>query len=437
MSNIEDRVRDALHALAPVEPGTDRLVSEALRYGVRARRRRIAVAVVATVAVVVGSAAAIGSLYLPDRGTLAIPMAPSSVDPSPVDPSPVDPRPIGGGTLGVPRALTYAEGDTIHFGDETFDAGAEVVFVEATDDGVVFITAVEQSRPAGGSHTAPLWFTDGSDVEQIGVVDVHHVHEFRIATSNPGSLVAWVTTAATDPASEHDEEIEVYDTRQRTAVARIPAHDPQGTNQAGLVVFPQIRELAVTGTRVYWEDHNPTDADGNPRNTGDRNSGDVIDADVNRYDVTTGVREVVSWDTYHADLVTNPRMLSFGNASTQVGSPPPVVAQRLAAFMREGDELVPTTSIHYGTEPHTVPTTRMDGQPVQLRLPEAYTTRQPLSFVVVQWLDDITLVLFAFYSHDEFPTHKGDFLTCDLSTGICSLVVPASSIPYLPPGEIY
>lgn len=123
---------------------------------------------------------------------------------------------------------------------------------------------------------------------------------------------------------------------------RVPATD---SFRSGSI--EQVEQITVNGDRVYWENG----------------------AVVMRYDVSTGIREAVSWESYHADLARNPRMLAFGNASDQRAAYPPVVAQRLAAFMQVGNRLVPTDSIHYGSGRNEIPTTRLDGQPVELRVP--------------------------------------------------------------------
>ena len=58
------------------------------------------------------------------------------------------------------RPLVYAAGSTIHYGDKTVDVGRIVDFVEATDDGVVYVTENDHRR---------LWFTDGSFHKRIGL----------------------------------------------------------------------------------------------------------------------------------------------------------------------------------------------------------------------------------------------------------------------------
>lgn len=235
-------------------------------------------------------------------------------------PTPAPPRP--GQTdecSGTPRPLVYAKGESIHFGDQTIDAGADVVFVEATDDGVVFITVDDLEPRGSGPTAAALWFTDGSNQEQIGVVDMQHVYDFAVATANPGSLIAGLSVEpGVDTSQPHNRAISVNDSRHHKVVARVPVSDPVG--------ITDIEHVVVSGDRIYWENG----------------------SSVTRYDVSTEIQKTVSWRSYRAELAENPRMLAFCNASDQSG-PPPVVGQRLAAFMRVGDRLVPTDNIHYGS----------------------------------------------------------------------------------------
>ena len=370
-----------------------------------ARRRRLAALAVAAVAVgVVGAGAfALG-----------------------VDREQPTPAPPG---LGTPRSMVYADGQTIHVGDESIDAGADVVFVEATDDGVVFVTGDGYS--VGEPQQTPLWFTDGSDPVQIGVTYIDHIYDFAVTTANPGSLVAWLAAepGAKNNIKHHEEQIVVYDTKQRRMVASVPAYSSPASARS-----ERIEHIAINGDRIYWEQEAGLGHE---------------DAGVTRYDVSSQLREEVSWSSYHTDLAGNPRMLSFENASDQTASPPPVVAQRLAAFMQVGDRLVPTDNLHYADERTRIPTTRL-GQPIDLRVPEGYDaditdqqgygarpTNWP-SFVVVQWLDDDHLVLFAYHEHTELPDHVGDILVCPVPSGTCELAVPASDTnPYVPPGDVY
>ena len=93
-------------------------------------------------AMAAGSAGVIAAIVV---GSLAFRSDPSAEpDPAPSpspSPSPsVAVDPINDGT----RPLVYAAGSTVHVGDETFDAGAVVGFLDVTDDGVVFVTEDEQ-----------------------------------------------------------------------------------------------------------------------------------------------------------------------------------------------------------------------------------------------------------------------------------------------------
>ena len=123
-------------------------------------RRRLA-AVAATAAVVVLIAA----------GGFAL--RPEGERPAPAPPSPDQTE----HTLGMPRPFTYAEGTTIHYGDRTYDAGRVVEFVEATDNGFVYVD----------NDSRRLWFTDGSyAADRIGMgVAPGHVGDFPVLTSNP------------------------------------------------------------------------------------------------------------------------------------------------------------------------------------------------------------------------------------------------------------
>lgn len=349
-----------------------------------------------------GLAAAVATVMIVGAATFALTVDRTHTTPAPPRPGQTDER------SGTPRPLVYAKGENIHFGDQTIHVGADVVFVEATDDGVVFITVGDFDPQGSGPTSASLWFTDGSNLEQIGLVDMHHVYDFAVATANPGSLIAWLSVEpGMDTTQLHNDEISVYDSHQRKVVARVPVSD-----HLGETIEPE--HIVVNGDRIYWENG----------------------SSVARYDVSTHIQKTVSWKSYRADLARNPRMLAFGNASDQ-GGPPPVVAQRLAAFMQIGDRLVPTDNIHYGSHSSEIPTTRLNGQHLQLRVPAGYDAATN-SFVVVQWLNDDHLVLFAYHEHNELPTHVADILVCPVPSGRCEIHVSASnSTPYVPPGDVY
>ncbi len=110
---------------------------EALRETARRRTRRTRVASVAVAASVVAASAT--AVYLgrdADRRT---------------EPAPVTPP--------TSRPLTYADGSTIHYGDQAVEADGRVVELDVTDDGVAFRT--DDGR---------IWFTDGSTPDQLGAL---------------------------------------------------------------------------------------------------------------------------------------------------------------------------------------------------------------------------------------------------------------------------
>ena len=101
----------------------------------RARRARVAtsLAVAATVVAVAATAAYV------ERGDHR------RVEPAPPVPS--------------SRPLTYADGSTIHYGEQTVEADGRVAELDVTDYGVGFRT------DDGG-----IWFTDGSTTERLGAL---------------------------------------------------------------------------------------------------------------------------------------------------------------------------------------------------------------------------------------------------------------------------
>ena len=372
--SLRDLLRQGADTVDRPDPDVDDLVARAERRLVRRRLAAVGLSAATVVLIVAG-----GLALRPETGR-----------PEPAPPGPTKTT----SPLGTPRALTYAEGSMIHFGDRTIDAGRTVDFVEATDDGVVYV--------AKGENT--VWFSDGSVTDQIGVVQRVHF-SVSIVSANPGSLVAWV-----DPTKNASEqtEIVVYDSHERQVVARVPS--PGG----------QPHSLAISGHRMYWE----------VTLSGGATS-------VSRYELSTGTAEVITRDTYQAELASNPRMLRIGRPTYSGADIPGHVSQRLAFFKRVGTRLVASDSVSQGSEANdTAPTRLLSGQALRLRVPEGYGAGFDESLVVVQWLDDTHLVLFAHHEHNEFPAHRADLLVCPVPAGTCRVVVPASNTPYVPPGNV-
>ena len=372
--SLRELLRQGADTVERPQLDVDDLLRQAHR---RLVRRRLTVMAASAAAVVLIAAGGFALRADEERLSPAPPPPTKTVDP-----------------LGTGRVLTYAAGSTIHFGGRTIDVGAAIDFVEATDDGVVYVTE--------GQDT--VWFSDGSVTEQIG--EVQRIHfTVPIVTANPGSLVAWVDGMENEWQSG---VIVVYDSREGRVVARI--RSPGG----------RPFSLAINGDRIYWE-------------IAARGGASAV----RRHDLSGGLTQAISFETYHAELASNPRMLAIGRPDYQDADIPDRVSQRLAFFKRVGPRLVASDSVSLGSQANeTAPTRLLDGRALRLRVPQGYGTGFDESLVVVQWLDDKHLVLFAHHEHNEFPAHRADLLVCPVPTGTCRVVVPASDTPYVPPGNI-
>ncbi len=355
----------------------------------RQRHRRLAVAA--------GAAGLVGAIVV---GSLAYRSNPSSgPDPAPSpppSPSPsvaVDPSPDG------TRPLVYAAGSTVHVGEESFDAGGPVAFVDPTDDGVVFMVG----------NSERLWFHDGDSTDVIGRVPRDHHGYFDVFTASRGSLVVWAdaTTPSGRKPGEATGGFVVYDTSQRAVVGRL--------DQAGFADILHVDEGQVFfipgGTPGCWL----TYAEG------------CAKAHVLRYDVAADRVEKTTEAVYESELTTHARVLVLAEARGDTGT---VFTSRLMArFNQVGGKLQPVDS---NGDPTTV--VRTTGEPVDLRAPAGYTaTLDEMS--LVQWLDDDRVVLWAAHeSVGEVGPNRGDLLVCNLLRGSCRVAVAASATPNVPPG---
>lgn len=382
-ATLGDLLRRSADALPDHRVDVAALVAAADR---RQRRRRVAAAVtaVAVVGAVVAGSFAVGT----DRSRTLEP-APS---PSPSPPGSVAVDPTG------TRPLVYTEGSTVHVGDRAVEANARVMFVDVTDDGVVFMTDADDR----------LWFSDGSGAEVIGEVPVHHLSTYHVYTSNPGSLVAWQTGAENRPG------LVVYDTAQHAVLARL-----QNTDYFVLGVGPS----AVYTNPAWWRTPGCWVIDQRP----------CSDPHLFRYDVPSGRTDEISRDAYEAELLANPRNFVIRaevNEATRSA-----VFPLGARLHRHGERLVVSGE-------HRL--TRTSGDPVALR----WTSPRGgiVGFWAVQWLDDDRVVLAGYEEDEGGPSGIGqgdsyaasyvDLLVCTLSTGGCDEVVPLDpGTPYLPPGR--
>ncbi|MBA2559430.1 MAG: hypothetical protein H0V07_05990 [Propionibacteriales bacterium] len=380
---------DLLRRSADAVPGPRLDVGELVAHaGRRQRRRRLAV-VASTTALV--SAIVVGSFAVRGGEPRHLEPAPS---PSP-SPSVVDPPPR------VARPLVYAAGKIVHVGDDTFEAGANVLFVDATDDGVVFVT--EDSDRLWYSDT--LWFNDGSTTEAIGRVPTEHIGIFEVHTTNPGSLVVWAD--ATSRTNESSDRFVVYDTSRHEVVARLPftgVYNVVLHVDEGHIFFNPDKD--TPGCWVYDIHY-------------------CKDPHLLRYDLASGETRKISQASFEAELRSRARMLVLAEARGDTGTV--FTAGAMARFNQVGSRLVPVDS---NGDPTVVRLTT--GEPVALRVPAGYTSPGG-EMSVVQWITDDRLVLFPNEGGD-LPAKAGDLLVCTLPDGLCRVAVHASSTPYVAPG---
>lgn len=359
---MTETLRDLLHrsADAVATPHVDltALVAEA---AARQRRRRVTVAVAAIA--VVGAITA-GSLAV--RGGSS-----GDVEPAPAPP-PSPPPSIAVDRTGT-RPLVYAEGSTVHVGEESFDARGVVKLLDLTDDGVVFV--IEDH------HQPQLWFHDESTTVLIGLLDWTTIQDayapLRVDTPPSGSLVVWRQTQLGD--DNVPNRYVVYDTELREEVLRIPASG-------------RTRELQFVSDGVLYF--------GPGRH-------------VLRYDVASGSTAEISRGAMDAELADQARLFT---AVTETGA---VIVEARPHFEEVGRRLA--ARIHDDAQVRAyVDVRRTNGQRLQLRLPDGYhvpgdVADNRLSY----WLDDDHVVIGAGDSAGDVGPFTGDVLVCRLPNGVC------------------
>ena len=171
---------------------------DALRETARRRTRRTATVVAVTAAA--ATVAVVGSLQSAvfDRDSAPQPTnRPSKVDSS--------------------RPITYAEGATVHYGDQTVTLPGRIVELDLTDDGVAVRTADNR-----------VWFTDGGAAHEISAIGdsgwpdesaggdvLWGSYVGRMVSGNSGSEVAWF-----EFPKPRSPEVVVYDTASGQVVYR-------------------------------------------------------------------------------------------------------------------------------------------------------------------------------------------------------------------------
>ncbi len=302
-------------------------------------------------------------------------------------------------------------------GKRTIDAAGPVAYIDASDDGVVFVTQSSAQEDADR-----IWFSDGAEPVQIGrPIESGTGWVYGVKRSNPGSLLVWAEAAGSGRSRDQGDYV-VYDTDQRRVLARFGG--------------PEARIEAVYPESVYWVPNEKKwcvdfdRCDGFCR----RYSG------IMRYDAASGRQTRASWAAYLRGRLTQPRTLVQGDSarSRQIEESP--------YFWRVGRRLLPIAgrpssagSYDY-RDARTMLSVAHTGEPVRLRVPADF--RAADVFQLVQWLDDDRVVVFAYCcgaEHRGYPGYpfggsetadSGDLFTCRLSSGACSLAVERSEDGY-------
>ena len=285
-----------------------------------------------------------------------------------------NPRPIGPpDDANTSHPLTYADGTTIHYGDQAVTASDLVVELDVTDDGVVVRT------DDGG-----IWFTDGADLDQIGTLgDPGQAYDAEehpygttwgfVVSANTGSRVAWL-----EFPQPGQPELVVYDTRSGEQSAR---HNLQ--------VAPGAYALlgSVTERFAYWYDNPKTVADDIP----------IPDA---RLDLATGSQGPVTREQYESDNPGPGTPRSVMVSHIEGGGPPYQVIDGTGwQFAVRGGRLDPQ-----GAQP-------LDARDGATRKRFAFDALAGYPHTnptwLTQWLDDDTVVLVA---------TRGGMTTCSSAT---------------------
>jgi hypothetical protein len=355
----------------------ERLVEVHERIGAARRRRRrsalaAGAAAVATVAAVVAVATGVGD----QRGA----------------------EPANDPEDAVTRPLTYAVGDTIHYGARSIEVGEEVQFLAVTDDGVAFVREPLGSQPGD----KPLWFTDGSTVERVGTTYGSPARGYAVEAFDTGSLLV------VDAGNGGRPYFAVIDTSTGYFVHRDSAE------------FGGAHVVMLSGhdDALYWLHPADTPCDV----AGDREC--LRYRWVVRYDVAVDSVTRWTWAQYEEELRSRPRTILGPDRGTPPTPGTFVVDDPF--FERLGRDLVALD--HDGTREVTLSDART-GEPIRLQVPTGATEARRFAFS--QWLDDDRFVLFAYTSSfaggapdgGTEVADEGDIFVCALSSGQCRLEV--------------
>jgi hypothetical protein len=294
------------------------------------------------------------------------------------------------------RPLTYAEGTTLYFGEQSITMPEKVVEIDMVDGAVV-----ARTREGG------IWLTDGGAPEEIGKLGTpaaafqpelppfyYNDGVGFVVSSNSGPLTGWFEFPEPD-----QPELVVYDTASGEEIARQPIDVESGS---GAVL------TSVDEHYAYW--------DVDPQAFEDP-------AAVGRLDLLTGEQT----------MQDKPVAVRRGNG-LQAAPPRRGTPRTILVSHREGgggpyeaDEgLLQFTVVHgrrlepAGEQPLEV----LDGvnrTPFSFAVPATYPAGDVFSFLI-QWIDDDTIAMAAYRPNpDGELTRPPDLLVCQISTRACEV----------------
>jgi hypothetical protein len=345
---------------------------EALRETARRRVRRARVATsLAAVAVV---AVAASTAYV-ERGD------DHRVEPAP---SPTEP---------TTRPLTYADGSTIHYGQQTVETDGPVRELDVTDYGVGFRTA------DGG-----FWFTDGSTTERLGALgetgpgygDTWPLtsHPGWMLSANSGARLVWF-----EFPTPGEPEVVVYDTDTRQEVAREtvllePGHRAVPALQSERFVYwfkdPDPGEMPADQTQVRYDPE-----------TGEQSR--ITERDLLRdLDGEAAVRSLLLKGDGRADSSGGFHYSDGMGQQMDLGLEKSVAGVDGVAPVGAGDMVAEDVS----------------GRTFAFQPPRNYTDKAGVAWLV-QWLDNQTVVVLS-------PLERStDLIACHLDTKTCEVAASA------------
>lgn len=312
------------------------------------------------------------------------------------------------------RKLTYADGPTIHWGDQSIDTGLDLDALYVTDNGVGFTTTDRK-----------VWFTDLDGITQLGDLGDADLtsyafgfdHRLTLSTGNSGTLFAWYEVA------DDQQTLVVYDTSDGTEVLRQQVDNPYWKEQILAVIEHRIYVGCGGRGDLCFVSHDDWPHQG-------------TDPRLARYDLDTGERVLVPAKEYEADLRRQSRTLVVGdNFSSGQALPGPGLTfqQEVSQWsaIRVQDGVGPESTSAFVTE---------TGLPIELRLTEQSADSE---FVhISQWLDADTVAAWTGRRSPESPRLLSNDLrrtfdpkslfVCVLSTGRCDLVAEATQVDLVP-----